>query len=261
MTQTEKRDYTLSSVKNALRILRRFSMDEPELKISDLAKELELGKSTVSRLMSTLASEGFVEKNPDNQRYHLGLSILSLASVCTSNFEIHKEAMPVLHELVEKTGETSHLAILDSLDVIYLHKVESKHHVRAFTHIGKRNPAYATSSGKVLLAFNDDHFVERTIEKGLEPFTNKTITDPNTLLKALNDIREKGYALSIEEIFEGVVSIASPVRDYTGQVIASVNIVGPIQRVNDHTIPLHIKRVVEAGKQISKRLGYRAKFF
>ncbi len=259
--QTEKKDYTLSSVRNALRILRRFSMDESELKITDLAKDLDLGKSTVSRLMSTLASEGFVEKNPDNQRYRLGLSILSLASVCTSNFEIHKEAMPVLHDLVEKTGETSHLAILDGLDVIYLHKVESKHHVRAFTHIGKRNPSYATSSGKVMLAFNDDHYVERTIERGLEPFTKNTISDPKKLMKALEEIRTNGYAISIEEIFEGVVSIASPVRDYTGQVIASVNIVGPMQRLNDRTIPPNIKKVIEAGKQISERLGYRPHHF
>ncbi|WP_084139001.1 IclR family transcriptional regulator [Halalkalibacter okhensis] len=254
----KKKDYTLSSVKNALRILRRFSMEESELKITDLAKDLDLGKSTVSRLMSTLASEGFVEKNPENQRYRLGLSILSLASVCTSNFEIHKEAMPVLHQLVDKTGETAHLAILDGLDVIYLHKVESKHHVRAFTHIGKRNPAYATSSGKVLLAYNEDHYVDRTIAKGFEHFTNNTITTPDQLTKALAEVRRKGYALSIEEIFEGVVSIASPVRDYTGQVIASVNIVGPMQRLTERSIPIHTKKVIEAGKQISARLGYRA---
>ncbi|MEC2073288.1 IclR family transcriptional regulator [Alkalihalophilus marmarensis] len=257
MSDTAKKDYTLSSVKNALRILRRFSMDEPELKITDLAKDLELGKSTVSRLMSTLASEGFVEKNPENQRYRLGLSILSLASVCTSNFEIHKEAMPVLNDLVEKTGETSHLSILDGLDVIYLHKVESKHHVRAFTHIGKRNPSYATSSGKILLAYNDVHFVDKIIENGLEPFTEYTITDPQKLKETLDEIRQSGYAVSSEEIFEGVVSIASPVRDYTGNVIASVNIVGPIQRLNQHTIPSHIKKVIDAGKQISARLGYR----
>ena len=257
MTQTTKKDYTLSSVKNALRILQKFTMDQPELKITELARELDLGKSTVSRLMSTLASEGFVEKDPETQRYRLGLSILSLASVCTSTFEIHKEAMPVLHELVEKTGETSHLAILEGLDVIYLHKVESKHHVRAFTHIGKRNPAYATSSGKVLLAFNNEQSVEKTIENGLEPFTKHTITDQNTLMETLTYIHEQGYAVSTEEISEGVVSIAAPVKDYTGQVIAAVNIVGPIQRVNDQTIPAHIKRVVEAGKEISRRLGYR----
>lgn len=256
MPETTKKDYTLSSVKNALRILKSFSMDDSEKKITDLANSLGLGKSTVSRLMSTLASEGFVEKKPENNRYRLGLSILSLASVCTSNFEIHKEAMPVLHQLVEKTGETSHLAILDELDVIYLHKYESKHHVRAFTHIGRRNPAYCTSSGKVMLAFNDEFLINRTLERGLESYTKNTITDPDVLLRTLQDIRNDGYAISREEFSEGVVSIAAPVRDYTGHVIASVNIVGPIQRVNDRAIPSHIKKVVEAGKIISERLGY-----
>ena len=246
MGNTEKKDYTLSSVKNALKILKSFSMDEPEKKITELATNLGLGKSTVSRLMSTLASEGFVEKNPENQRYRLGLSILSLASVCTSNFEIHKEAMPVLHQLVEKTGETAHLAILDGLDVIYLHKVESKHHVRAFTHIGKRNPAHCTSSGKILLAYKGEHLIEKTIQQGLKQYTKHTITDPKELRKSLDEVRTLGYSISSEELAEGVVSIASPVRDYTGQVIASVNIVGPIQRLNDHTITNHIKKVVDA---------------
>lgn len=257
MTHVKKKDYTLSSVKNALRILRSFSMDDPEKKITDLATSLDLGKSTVSRLMSTLASEGFVEKNSENQRYRLGLSILSLASVCTSNLEIHKEAIPVLQKLVENTGETSHLAVLDGLDVIYLHKVESKHQVRAFTHIGKKNPAYCTSSGKILLAYNDEQLLENTIKVGLTPYTENTITDPDKLKKTLEDVRTVGYAISIEEISEGVVSIAAPVRDYTGQVIASVNIVGPIQRVNNHSIPTHVKKVVKAGKEISERLGCR----
>lgn len=257
MDTKPKKDYTLSSVTNALRILKSFSMDEPEKKITDLATTLGLGKSTVSRLMATLANEGFVDKNPETQRYRLGLSILSLAGVCTSNFEIHQEAMPVLHKLLEKTGETSHLAILEGEEVIYLHKVESNHPVRAFTHLGKRNPAYCTSSGKVMLAYSDPKMVESVISKGLEPYTKNTITDPDKLRKVLAEIREQGYAISSEEIFEGVTSIAAPVRDYTGKVIASVNIVGPLQRLNRNTIPSNIKKVVAAGNEISEKLGYR----
>ncbi|WP_245808834.1 IclR family transcriptional regulator [Shouchella patagoniensis] len=255
----EKRDYTLSSVRNAMRVLRCFSMDEPEMKLTDIAKKLDMGKSTVSRMMTTLAREGFVEKNPVNQQYRLGLSILSLASVCTATYEIHKEAMPVLHELSEKTKETSHIAILDANDIIYLHKVESKHQVRAFTHIGKRNPSYCTSSGKVLLAHHTHQkdILDSIEENGFKAYTKKTITDRKKLESILMEVKEKGYALSIEELSDGVITIAAPVRDYTGSVIASVNLIGPVQRLNDYSIPSHIKRVVEAGKAISQKLGYR----
>ncbi|RSL29473.1 IclR family transcriptional regulator [Salibacterium salarium] len=254
--ETKNKDYTLSSVKNALLILRAFSMDKSEMKITEIAKELGMGKSTVSRIMSTLASEGFVEKNPETNQYRLGLTILSLASVCTSTFEIHKEAMPVLHDLSEKTGETSHLAILDEFDVIYLHKVESKHRVRAFTHIGKRNPTYCTSSGKILLAFNDELFLKETIERGLVPYTEQTITDEEHLRLDLQKVYQNGYAISKEELSDGVITVAAPIRDFTGRVIASVNIIGPKQRMTDHSLSTHIKKVVSAGKDISQRLGY-----
>ncbi|GAK05537.1 transcriptional regulator, IclR family [Geomicrobium sp. JCM 19037] len=255
----KKRDYTLSSVRNALRIMHCFSMDEPELKLTDISKRLNLGKSTVSRMMATLQQEGFIEKNPDNQRFRLGLSILSLASVCTSTYDIHQEAGPVLHELTERTQETSHLAILDQHEVIYLQKVESKHQVRAFTHIGKRNPAYCTSSGKILLAYHDheERLLQAVEGDGFVAHTKNTITTVDELRDELRDVRAKGYAISLEELSEGVATIAAPIRDYTGKVIASVNLIGPVQRVNQYTIHTHTRRVVDAGKQISRKLGFR----
>ncbi|GAE28554.1 transcriptional regulator [Halalkalibacter wakoensis JCM 9140] len=250
----EKRDNTLSSVKNALRVLKSFSIEEPEKKITDLANSLNLGTSTVSRLMTTLASEGFVYKK--NQRYRLGWPLLSLSGVVTSDIEIHTEATPVLHSLLSKTGETSHLNILENREVICIHKVESNHTVRTFTHIGSRNPLHCTSSGKVLLAFNEKDLFDEIIENDLISYTHNTISDPKKLKEALKEIREHGYAISREELYQGVTAIAAPIRDYTGRVVAAVNTIGPIQRINSHTIPNHIKRVCDAAKEISERLGY-----
>lgn len=249
-------DYLLSSVKNALRILRSFSMDEPEKKISNLAESLGISKSAVSRLMSTLASEGFVKKDPETQQYRLGVSVLALSSIVTSHMEIHKEALPVLHQLVEETKETAHIAILEGTDLVYLHKVECKQPIRIFSYVGSRNPAYCTSAGKALLAFQDERVVERIIEQGLVRHTPTTITDPDELRACLKKIREQGYATSDSELKEGVTSVAAPIRDYTGRVIAAVNVVGPNYRIDSKKIPWFANKVIKAGKKISENLGY-----
>jgi DNA-binding IclR family transcriptional regulator len=251
--------YILSSVRNALRILKSYSTYEPTKKVSELANSLGLAKSTVSRIMSTLASEGFVEKDPDTNAYRLGLSLLTLGGIVSINIDVNTEAIPVLNNLMTKTGETAHLAILDGLDTIYIQKKECNHPVRILTHLGRRNPAYCTSSGKVLLAFSKDDILEKVIQNGLKAFSKNTITDPVKLKKQIKLIREQGYAISTEELTEGTRSIAAPVFDYTGKVICAINIVGPIMRLQDHKLPSLIRHVKDAAKEVSKKMGYDEK--
>lgn len=261
MSKTKSNPQTLSSVRNALRILKSFSTFEPTKRVSELAESLGLAKSTVSRLLATLASEGFVIKDEKTKAYKLGLSVLTLGGIVTNNFEIHKEAVPVLNKLVNDTGETAHLAILDGNDTIYIHKEECNHPVRILTHLGRRNPAYCTSSGKVLLAFSDRETVEQVIENGLVKHMPNTITDPDELRKELKKIREQGYAISTEELTEGTRSVAAPIRDYTGKVVCAVTVVGPIQRMHDHKIQEIAKKVVKAAEDASERLGYDKRYF
>ncbi|MED1605091.1 IclR family transcriptional regulator [Cytobacillus kochii] len=251
----------LSSVRNALRILKSFSTYEPVRTVSELAQELDLAKSTVSRLVSTLVNEGFLIKDDDSRGYRLGLSVLTLGGIVTNNLEIYKEAAPVLSKLVNITGETAHLAILDGLDTIYIHKEECHHPVRILTHIGRKNPSYCTSTGKVLLAFNEEFLLQEIISKGLLNYTVNTITDPYLLENELEQVRKQNYAVSTEELTEGTKSIAAPIRDHTGKVVCAINIVGPIQRMNDYHIPEMAKRVIEAGNEASKRLGYDERYF
>jgi IclR family transcriptional regulator, KDG regulon repressor len=246
----------LSSVKNALRILNSFSMEEPEKKISDISVSLGLNKSTVSRTMATLASEGFVYKDPDSKKYRLGFSILTLSGIINSNMDIYRESQPILIKLVESIGETAHVSIFDHLEVVYLQKVECNHPVRFLTHVGKRNPAYCTSSGKVFLAFSKDDVVEEIIEQGLKKYTKNTITDPEKLKEHLKEVRERGYSYSIEEFSEGVVTIAAPIYDYNGKVIASLSVVGPKQRISRDKILFFAKKVISSSQEISRNMGY-----
>ncbi|MFC0474579.1 IclR family transcriptional regulator [Robertmurraya beringensis] len=256
MVTEKQEDQHLSSVKNALRILRSFTMEEPEKKISDLSTTLGINKSTVSRTMATLASEGFVYKDPESRKYRLGLSILSLSGIVNSHMDIYKESQSVLNRLVESIGETAHISVLDNDEVIYLQKVDCHHPVRVLTNVGKRNPPYCTSSGKVLLAYADDQLVDRVIEKGLTRYTKNTITDPSKLRAHLKQIKENGYTFSSEEILEGVNSIAAPVYDYRGKVIAALAVVGPKQRIQANRVPGYTKKVIQAATEISNRMGY-----
>lgn len=256
MNQIEQKNH-LSSVKNALRILRCFTMDEPEKKISELSLSLGLNKSTVSRTMATLASEGFVYKDPETKKYRLGLSILSLSGIVNSHMDVYRESQPILNKLVGDIGETAHISILDNLEVVYLQKVECNHPIRFLTHVGKRNPPYCTSSGKVLLAYSDEAVIETVIEKGLQPFTKHTITDPKKFRNHLKQIKEDGFAYSMEELLEGVNSICAPVYDYRGIVIAALSIVGPKQRIQPYKIESYAKKVISAAQEVSRRMGYR----
>ena len=257
MSVNIEKDSHLSSVKNALRILQCFTMDEPEKKVTEISTSLGLNKSTVSRTMTTLASEGFVLKDPETKKYRLGLSILSLSGIVSSQMDIYRESQPVLNRLVENIGETAHISVLDHLDVIYLQKVDCNHPVRFLTHIGKRNPPYCTSSGKVLLAHSTEEVVNQVINKGLRKFTKNTITTPQKLKDHLQLVKENGYASSTEEILEGVTSIAAPVFDYRGKVIAALSVVGPNQRIQHHKVQGLAKKVMSAAQEVSARMGYR----
>src|SRR5699024_9335489 len=134
----------LSSVTNALRILKSFSTFEPRKRVTELSESLGLAKSTVSRLLSTLASEGFVIKDKKRNAYQLGHSVLTLDGIVTNNLEIHKEDATVINKLVNVTGETAHLAIMYEIDTIYIHKEQCNHPVRILTPLGRRNPCYCT---------------------------------------------------------------------------------------------------------------------
>lgn len=249
-------EHHLSSVKNALRILRSFSMEEPEKKIRDLSESLGLNKSTVSRTMATLASEGFVFKDPHSKKYRLGLTILSLSGIVHTHMDIFQESQPVLHKLVQELDETAHISILDQNEVIYLLKIECNHPVKVLTHVGKRNPPHSTSSGKILLAFAEEEIVNQVIEDGLTPYTKNTITDSKKLKEHLTEIRKSKSAYSIEEFSEGVNSVAAPIYDYNGKVIAALTVVGPKQRIQPYKLQKYSKRVMQAALEISNRMGY-----
>ncbi|MED4582840.1 IclR family transcriptional regulator [Brevibacillus choshinensis] len=252
----EKRDYLLHSVKNAMKILRLFSLERPELGVTEIASILGLPKTTTHRLIATLTKTGFLDKAPTSNRYMPGLSLLGLSGVMTTNTEIQREAVPFLDKLANQFGEASHISVLEGNEIVYLHKVECTHPVRLLSHIGKRNPAYCTSSGKVLLAFQCAEVVNAVLETDFFPYGPNTITDKLVFRQHLHEIRKKGYDIAVDELHEGAVSLAVPVRDYTNEVVAAISIVGPKQRIQAEHYPYFIESLQSISRKLSEQLGY-----
>lgn len=249
-------DYMLSSVKNALRILQAFKMDKPQKGVRELAAELGIGKSSVQRILATLASEGFVTKDIETNKYQLGVSVMELNSIVLSHHDLHQEALPIIKNLVERCNETSHLVVFSNQEIVYLSKEEGKNSTPIETHPGRHNYPHCTSSGKILLAHGDPSIVESMIQAGLTKVSANTITDPITLQNELAAIRKNGYAKSFGEYTISVNSVAAPVRDYTGKVVAAINLVGPSSRMSKQRMQHFATELIQAGRIISEKLGY-----
>jgi DNA-binding IclR family transcriptional regulator len=249
----------LSSVATAIRLLKAFSEDEVEIGISALARRLSLAKSTVHRLAVTLVSEGLLEQDRDSSKYQLGIALFRLGALVRRRMNVSNEARPYLYDLRETVNESVHLAILDETEIMYVYNLESTHAIRMRSDIGVRKPAYCTAEGQAILAFAPDDVVARMIAAGLTARTPKTITSPEKFGKELALTRQRGCAIEDEESELGMVSIAAPIRDDSGEVVAAVGIAGPVTRLTKKSIAAFVPHVIATADQVSTRLGYRGR--
>lgn len=253
-----QRNYLVQSLDRALAILEELSRHESGLGVTDIGSILGLHKSTVHRLLYTLMVRGYVEKDIETEKYRLGLKVVELGQIRLENTEIRAEARPYLVKLMEQTNETVHLCILENGEVVYIDKVESSNTVRMYSRIGRRAPMHCTGVGKAIAAFLGEEEVRRIVrEKGLPRKTDTTITELDELLKHFEIIRKQGYAIDDEEHDYGIRCVAAPVRDYKGDVIASISVSGPSMRITKERINDLAAKVIETALNISKRLAYR----
>ena len=247
----------LSSVATAVRLLKAFSEEQVEIGISDLAKRLGLAKSTVHRLATTLLDQGMLEQNPTDGKYRLGLALFELGTLVRRKMDFTVEARPFLRTLMEKTGETVHLAILDRDSILYIITHESKQALRMGSKVGTRAPVPTTAVGKTLLAFQPEEEIERIIARGLPASAPNAIVDPKALRRELALIRARCYALDDEESEIGLRSIAAPIRIYSGEVIAAISIAGPVHRMARKALLGWLRELTDAAEAISQRLGWQ----
>ena len=227
------------------------------MSMSEISERLDFYPSTVHRILDTLKFGGYVEQNPNSQKYQLGLKLLELGMAKINQIDLVKEAKPFLRDLAKKCDETVHLAILEDDNVLYLAKEESSQTIRMISYVGKRAPLHCTGLGKVLLANlslkDRDKIIDR-IE--LFQLTNNTITEKEKLREELNKIKEMGFALDEEENENDVRCIAAPVKDYKGKVIAAVSVSSPNYRLNNEKQVYIKEALINTVKGISSRLGF-----
>jgi len=246
----------LSSVANSIRLLTSFSGEEDELGITTLASRLRLAKSTVHRLAATLTSAGFLEQNSDNGKYRLGVALFELGALVRRRMDVANEARPKLRELLEKTGETVQLGIVDHFSVLYVYEMESPRAIRMAAAVGGRAPLHCTAVGKVLLAFQPQDYVKQVIDLGLTAYTPKTLTRRDALLEMLEEVRLRDHAIDDEESEGGLRAIAAPVRNHSGAVIAAVGVAAPVQRMSKKAMRTCVPSVIATASAVSGRLGY-----
>ena len=248
--------YRIQAIERAVSILNVFSVDEPELGVTEIAERVGLHKSTVHRFMVNLDAAGLVERNPRSGRYRLGLHIFELGGLVMQRMNLWDEALPFLEGLVRDTGETGHLAVLEGGEAIYIERVEARRPLRVPSAIGRGYPAHATNLGKVLLAdLPRERVVEIVATHGLASYTRNTITDLPQLEAELERIRIQGYAIDDEEYDEGLRCIGAGVRDHSGRVVSALGIGGPVTRITPERVEELAQLVMTAATGLSRRLG------
>ncbi|MGI6286638.1 IclR family transcriptional regulator [Neomoorella humiferrea] len=242
----------------ALTILDLLAAHQGDMSLGEIARALDLPKSTLHGLLATLRDFGYLEQSPFDGRYRLGVRLFEIGNIVANNWDVRKVAAPHIQKLVDELEETVHLVVLDKGEVLYIDKRESRQSLRIVSQVGMRLPAHCTGVGKVLLAYLHPSEVKRIIAtKGLARYTRHTITDPRQLEAELAKIREMGYAVDNEEIMDSLRCVAAPIRDHNGKVCAAVSVSGPVARLEGEKFRLAVEQVVRTAAEISAGLGYR----
>lgn len=258
MVRRDKSNYIIQSVSHALDVLEEFRGDVDELGVTELSKKLKLHKNNVFRILATLQSRNYIEQNKANDNYRLGVRCLELGQTFIHQRGMLKQAKPVLHELSDKTGETSYVSILRGDEVVYLDSVEPTATVRVVSRLGLHMPTHATAAGKALVAFESEEELRKRFGEELKVYTRHTFRTYEDLLRDIEKVRERGYATDLEEFEEGLRCIAAPIRDYTRKVIGALSVSGPAHRLSDERIESAIGvEVNRLAKELSTRLGFR----
>jgi IclR family KDG regulon transcriptional repressor len=249
----------INALDRGLEILDILARADRSVGVTELGQMLDVDKSTAYRLVSTLRQRGYVEQDSDSSKYHLGLKTLELSSQLLERLQLNIEAKPFLKEVVRQTNETVHLAVLVDSRAVYVDQEKSNQVITVNTSIGSSAPLYCTATGKVLSAYLHEDAIEQIFAgKELRSYTHRTITLLSELKLHLKQVRQRGYAIDDEEYTEGVRCVAVPIRNHTGEVVATLGISGPSTRVSFDRISMLVKQLESAAGEISTRLGYRA---
>ena len=242
------------AVEGAAKIIGFLSECEREVGISEISRGTDINKNMVFRILNTLEQAGWVYCS--DQKYSLTLALFGMSSRPISRLSLNTVATPILYDLLNKTGESTYLGILNNDKVIYIQHLDGVKSVRVAGRVGGEYDLYCSAPGKVLLAYADKDFIEEYTSRDFDKTTKNTITEKSEMLKELENIRSNGYATDKEEFGNGITCAAAPIFDYSGKIIATVGCSafvsdGKCEEIIEKLLP----SVRDAAEEISTRLG------
>lgn len=244
----------MGTVDKALKLLGFFTVDRPEIGLSEMARLAEYDKATTRRLLVALAKHGFVEQDGQTRAYRLGAGPSRLARIREACFPLLQTAIPVARDLARQTGETVHLSEFSAGSLITLHVEMSTHANRVNIDPGQALPLHSTASGIAYLAFCGAD-AGRLINAGpLTTYTRHTLTDPRELEKAVRAAARRGYSIGDQGFEEGVYSVAAPILGPDGRAVGTLAVAAPLLRVNKSIVAQHGAAAAAAAHAISARL-------
>ncbi|TQR83945.1 IclR family transcriptional regulator [Mycobacterium hodleri] len=249
------RSASVQSVDRALLVMEILATNG-QAGVTEIAAELGVHKSTVSRIISVLEARGYVEQLADRGKYRLGFAIARLARATSGQLDLVKQSQAACDALALESGETTNLAVLDGDRIVNVAEAIGPAGIALRTWVGQSCPAHTTSSGKVLLAALDDAQLRESLGTRLESFTDATITARSALQAELAVVREQGWACVREELEVGLNAVAAPVYDASGRVVAALSVSGPSYRLGENEFEATAKRTIAAAETISRRLGW-----
>ncbi|MDX1664668.1 MAG: IclR family transcriptional regulator [Candidatus Promineifilaceae bacterium] len=249
-------DYTIAVLEDAFDILTALLAAADGRALSECARETGISKNKTFRILATLEKQRLVQRDEEGI-YRLGIRFLAFGERVRRQTDLLRAAQGAIDWLAEETGESIFLGVVDGQEALCVAARESHRSVRLFAHIGRRAPLYVGGVPKVLLAFQPEEDRAELLDQiELKPFTADTVIERAALEELLANVRAQGYIISADDLDLGAHSVAAPIFDYTGRIVAAISIAGPSVRFTEAALRRYVKLVREAAADISSALGY-----
>ncbi|MCC6194732.1 MAG: helix-turn-helix domain-containing protein [Burkholderiales bacterium] len=248
----------VQSLTRGLSLLEALARAERGLTLTDLSQRVELAPSTTHRLLATLEKMGYVYQGGELGRWYVGLQAFTVGTSFLANRDFVAQSHPYMRRLMEQSGETANLGILDGTEAVFIDQVQCREMMRTIVKLGSRVPLHASGVGKAIFAALPDDEIEAILKvKGLPRITGNTITSPETMWSAIRVIRQRGWSFDDEEHALSTRCVAAPFYNEHAEVLGAISIAGPSSRLPDERIKQLGPLVAHIAEDLTHRLGGR----
>lgn len=252
-------NYLVPALDRGLDVLELLSRDGKPATITEITQRLKLPRASVFRILYTLQEKGFVETDATGRTYQVGPGVLRLGYQYLASRSIVKVAQKDIEQLARTTGVSAHLVVRDRTEIVYLSHAPGDANFISNLGVGDRLPAHATPAGQLLLSeLSADEISALYKGRSLESLTEQTPRSRRSLLETIADAGARGYVISNGSVHAGGKSIAAPIRDAAGRIVAALDISGPDQAFTKDLENAYLPAVLKTAAEVSARLGYTA---